>query len=368
MSKIENTLAKTPELVMNLKAMSNLLNEAWALRDAPQPIVPFLRGAPGIGKTQLVYAWGQEMRKTYPDFVVCDFMLADKYPSDIVAQVPDHTNHMLSGYINENLAWSIHPEAIGLIFFDEITQAMPDTAKVVSKAINERKFGQFPIADNVIIALAGNRATDKAGATKLFSMIANRVDTYDCIPDIEAIVDYMVDKGYNPLIPAYMNSAPYDEARDFLPNESSFYSHRSMERVAQRWTNRDPEGGKGSVMSLMEVSSSIGIGRAREFIAFVEMVDKLPSRQEVVLNPEKCKVPDKLDERCAMACMLSISATEKTFAPYSIYMKRLPVSLQILFLKLTLKRDTENVVRRTREFTNWILEKEIKDAILDRTA
>lgn len=366
MSTIENTLSKAPELVMNERSLNALLDETWQLRDASQPIVPFLRGAPGIGKTQLVYAWGRTMQEKYPDFRVCDFMLADKYPSDLVAQIPDHTNKTLNGYINEVLEWSVDPEARGIIFFDEITQAMQDTVKVVSKVVNERKFGQFTLSPDVIVVLAGNRATDKAGASKLFSMMANRVDTYDCVPDTEAIVDYMIDKGYNPILPAYMAAAPYQEARDFQPNDSSFYSHRSMERVAQRWTHRDPAGDKGVVMGLMDVAASIGIGRAREFVSFVEMIDKMPSRKEIKSDPNGCKVPSKLDEQCAVTCMLTVSADKDTFKSYSIYMQRFPISMQILFLKLCLKRNGEEI-KRVPEFTQWVIKPEVKAAIMDRT-
>ena len=365
MSKLDNTLAKAPEMVMSEHNLFKVMNEAWALRHAKQPDVPFFCGPPGMAKTQLMYAWGAKMREAIPDFFVCDVMTADKYPSDIVAQIPNHEDKVLSGYVNEVLAWAIEPEAKGLIFLDEITQAMADTQKVISKIINERKLGQFPLAPNVILAMAGNRSTDKARAIKLFSMISNRANTINCIPDVEGVIDYMIDQNYNPLIAAYMSSAPYVEERDFQPNDASFYTHRSMERVAQKWTLRDPDGAKGVVMSLLDISSSIGIGRAREFLAFAEMVDKMPGRKEILNNPEGCKVPVKLDEQCAVCCMLTTSAAKDVFPKYAIYMQRFPVSLQILFLKLVHKRGDQEI-RKLKELVNWILKPEIKAAIMDR--
>ena len=364
-TQMENTLNKVPALQLNRNNIFELLNRAWRLRDAKQPIVPFLRGSYGIGKTQFVYAWAEQMRKQHSTFKVWDVMLADKYPNDLVAQVPDQVTGTVRGYLNEQLAEACSPDAVGIIFWDEFTQAMVDTQKVTSKAVNERKFGTYQISPNVIQVMAGNRHTDKSGATKLLSMMANRIDIVDVAVDNDALIDYFIDTDYNPLFAAYLNSSPYDEARDFQPNEDSNFTPRSFERVAQKWKDADPKGDNGVALSLMDIASSVGIGRAREFRSFAEMVDKMPSRQEIMLNPEDCKVPTKLDEQCAVACMLTMSATDKTFGQYATYIQRFPVSLQILFIKLVLKRD-DGKIRKMKEFTQWILKSDVKDAILDR--
>lgn len=366
-TNIENTLNKIPSVMLNKQNIHGLLNRAWQLRGAKQPITPFLRGGFGIGKTQFLYQWADEMRKTVPTFKVWDIMMADKYPNDLVAQIPDHDSRTVIGYVNEQLAEACDPTAFGVIFFDEFTQAMHDTQKVASKIINERKIGVRPLSPNVIVVMAGNRHTDKSGATKLLAMMSNRIDTVDVAVDNDALIDYFIDTGYNPLFAAYLNSAPYSEDRDFQPQEDINFTPRSFERVAQKWTHADPKGDGGVVLSLQDIASSVGIGRAREFRSFAEMVDKMPSRQEIMLSPDSAKVPTKLDEQCAVACMLTMSADPKTFGQYSVYMQRFPVSLQILFLKLVLKRDTEMKIRKLKEFTQWVLQKEVKDAILDRT-
>jgi hypothetical protein len=365
MTTITNTLSKIPATPLTRENIFALFDRTWRLRGAPQPIVPFLRGGYGIGKTQFVYAWVREMQKKHPTFKVWDIMMADKYPNDLVAQVPDMVTKTVIGYLNEQLAEACDPNAFGVIFWDEFTQAMLDTQKVASKAVNERKFGVYSISPNVIQIMAGNRHTDKSGASKMLAMMSNRIDTIDVEVDNDALIDYYIDVGHNPLFAAYLNSAPYEEARDFKPQEDINFTPRSFERVAEKWTDADPMGDGGVVLSLGDIASSIGIGRAREFRSFAEMVDKMPSRQEIILDPASAKVPDRLDERCAVACMLTVSTTDKTFAKYSQYIQRFPVSLQILYLKLVLKRD-DGAIRRMKEFTQWLLKKDIKDAILDR--
>ena len=367
MSQIVNTLNKVPALPLSPSNIFGLLDRAWRMRNADQPIVPFLRGSYGIGKTKFVYQWVKKMQADIPNFQVWDVMLADKYPNDLVAQVPDQVTGTVKGYLNEQLAQACDPNAYGIIFWDEFTQAMVDTQKVTSKAVNERKFGLYQISPNVIQVMAGNRHTDKSGATKLLSMMANRIDIVDVEVDNDALVDYYIDTGHNPLFAAYLSSSPYDEARDFQPNEDSNFTPRSFERVAQKWTDADPQGKGGLALSLGDIASSIGIGRAREFSSFVTMIDKMPSRQEIMLEPEKCRVPEKLDERCAVVCMLSMGTDAKTFPSFAQYVQRFPISMQILFIKLCGKRDTTDSIRKTREYVQWITVKEVKDAILDRS-
>ena len=136
--------------------------------------------------------------------------------------------------------------------------------------------------------------------------------------------------------------------------------------MAQKWTDADPQMKGGMALSLGDIASSIGIGRAREFSSFVSMIDKMPSRQEIMLDPDKCRVPEKLDERCAVVSMLSMGVDGKTFPSFSKYVQRFPVSMQILFIKLCGKRDSTDDIRKTREYAQWITVKEVKDAILDR--
>lgn len=357
-SKLENTLASIPAIKISIETLFPILDEAWALRLSPQAPTPCFVGSPGIGKTQVVYQYAGKR-----GLEVVELNGSAMSPTDYVAFVPERDTRTLAEYLHENLARCCDPDFKGILFIDELHQMHPEVQKPLSKTLNQRLVGARKLSDNCMMVTAGNRVTDKAGANKLLSMIANRVDTIPVEVDNEALMDYFMEQGYPDLSIGYMAARPYNEAEDFQPHEPAFYTPRSYERAMIKLVARR-EQHPNAMLSLASLASSVGIGRARDFLAFVELVDKMPTMQEIQLDPEKCRVPGKMDEQCAVSCMLSVGATDKTFQPVSVYMQRFPVSLQILFLKLSIRRNAE--CHKYPGFAKWVMKQEVRDAILDK--
>jgi hypothetical protein len=357
-SKLENTLASIPATKISKDTLFPILDEAWELRLSPQAPVPCFVGSPGVGKTQVTYQYAEAR-----ELDIIELNGSAMSPTDYVAFVPERDTRLLAEYLHENLAKCCDPGFKGILFIDELHQTHPEVQKPLSKTLNQRLVGSRKLSDNCMIVTAGNRVSDKAGANRLLSMIANRLDTIPVEVDNDALMDYFMEKGYPDLSIGYMAARPYNEAEDFQPHEPAFFTPRSFERAMMKLVARR-EVSPQAMIPLASLASSIGVGRARDFLAFVELVDKMPTMSDIVEDPDKCKVPGKLDEQCAVSCMLSVGAATKTFQPVSQYMQRFPISLQILFLKLALRREPE--CRTFPGFSKWVMKPEVRSAILDK--
>ena len=371
MSTAENTLNKVPSIKLTKKFWERQLMMAWNTRNAAQVSYLAVEGRPGCGKTQTLYQAIESYCKKHihPDFEVIHMPSAALAVYDFVAMIPDVANGTLKEVVNERLLRACDPDFVGMVYFDEYTQMDTEAQKPLAKIVNERLLGStHRLSPNCILMFAGNLATHKSGAREPLAMLTNRLRRIPVEADHDAVIDYFLDQDYSPLFPAYMEAFPDAFTEEITYGAGAFCSERSLEAVAVSWKAFDPEHTNNRAMNLTEVAGSIGIGRAREFLAFAEMVDKMPPLTEIALNPDTCRVPVKRDEQCAVSLMLALQVTAKSFGQFQVYVQRLPVSFQILFTKLILK-DAANAaaIRKCPEFPPFVLRKEIKDAVLDRS-
>lgn len=352
MAKLDNVLSEISATKLSTAAIFPILDEAWVCHLQPQAPVPCFVGAPGVGKTQLVYAWAASRKME-----VVELNGSALSPTDFVAYVPDEATHTLAEYINVAIARCCDPSFKGVLFIDELHQTHPEVQKPFSKLINQRMVGSRMLSKNCMVVTAGNRVTDKAGANRLLSMIANRVDTIPVEVNNDALVEYFIEAGHPEMCAGFLLAMPYDETKDFRPEHPAFFTPRSFERVAVKMKH-------GRAPTEASVASSIGPGRALEFLAFLQMANALPTLKDVMASPLTCAVPSKLDEQCAMACMLSMNLSTKTADKVVPYLQRLRLAMQILCLKLTVRRDSK--IQESKSVMDWLSKPEINQAITGR--
>jgi hypothetical protein len=352
MAKLDNVLSEISATKLSESTIFPILDEAWTCHLQPQAPVPCFVGAPGVGKTQLVYAWAAAR-----GFEVVELNGSTMSPTDFVAYVPDDKTHTLAEYVHSAIARCCDPSFKGVLFIDELHQTHPEVQKPFSKTINQRMVGSMKLSDDCMIVTAGNRVTDKAGANRLLSMIANRVDTIPVEVNNDALVEYFISAGHPEMCAGFLMAFPYDEKKDFKPEEPAFFTPRSFERVAVKMKY-------GRAPTEASVASSIGPGRALEFLSFLQMTSTLPTLKDVMSAPTTCALPTKMDEQCAMVCMLSMNLTLETAKKIVPYAKRFRLPMQVLFLKLVVRRD--NKLQDSKDLMDWLRQPEVCQAITGR--
>ena len=332
-------------------------------------------GIPGIGKTQMIEQAAQELGITF----FGDMVLSSCSPMDIMGKVPNMEDEVLATLPNDDLPLEYRVEnETRLFFIDEVTNATTDTAKALQQGLLSRKFGKHRLGKNVIIVLAGNRQSDKAGSGILSTAMYNRVTwrnfDWDSSKSDDALAyltaKYKADEPEAvetlALLNGYFAHKPIIE-KDFtdalgkLGKEPfvQWTSPRSLEALIQRVSVMG-----WKLPSIVDMAGDLGMGRATELAGFASLLGKLDRFEKVVAEPQNARIPDSVEAKYAMASVLALRGTENEFGAIWEYMGRFEeVTMRIVYLKLALK--AHPAIARTREFSKvWTQDKTLVDAVL----
>ena len=112
-----------------------------------------LWGAPGIGKSAIVYQLAAELT-----WKVIDFRANIREPVDVrgipVADLKSGTTRWLSP---DELPQVARDGECGILFIDEINTASPQMMAVLMQLILERRCGEYTLPEGWVIVAAGNR-------------------------------------------------------------------------------------------------------------------------------------------------------------------------------------------------------------------
>ena len=132
----------------------------------------FIWGPPGVGKSDILAQIAEEGNN-----LLIDLRMALLDPTDIKGYPyrDEDTNKMMwaapAELPSEELASQY--ETV-FLFLDELNSAPPSVQATAYQLILNRRVGQYVLPDNVVIAAAGNRDTDKGVTYRMPSPLANR--------------------------------------------------------------------------------------------------------------------------------------------------------------------------------------------------
>ena len=286
-------------------------------------------GAPGVGKTAIINDAMKQVLSEKSRMI--DIQLSNKAADDFFlpyynkehthaidlpkSYLPVFATHKFddkSGHYVE-----LSPEEIkaadeatgsGLIFFDELSRAKPDTLNVCLKLVNERKLGEYyRLGSGWSVICASNRYEDDPDTqTILGKALGNRFKQINYAPTYKSWKSWAETKGY-------MNQHVLDWLEQ---NEKFFYyqaeedsdstifaSPRSWElackALAEEANTADEEG--FDLMSLpddvilSQIQSLVGLDPATSFLDYVRLartvdIEKL---RLALTNPDKAPLPRK---------------------------------------------------------------------------
>jgi hypothetical protein len=296
-------------------------------------IVPFLRGSPGVGKSDII----REIAKEF-NLKVIDIRLASEDPTSLTG-LPNVTIKNTATYLPldmyplENDPLPMNP-ATGklysgwLIFFDEFNSAVLATQKAAYKVILDRMVGMHKLHKNVAMVCAGNLQTDNALTTNLGTAMQSRLAHIHLSKDTsKEWLDWATKNHIDYRITAFINYRP-DALNKFKPDhtEYTFPCQRTWE-FASRLIVNDASLTK---QHMPLIAGVIGQGMAYEFIGFTEVFNQLPSIQDILSNPTGTTVPTDISSIFATAGLLANHANNANAQPIMTYASRLPNEFTML--------------------------------------
>lgn len=192
------------------------------------PIVPFLWGPPGIGKSQMIKAICKEQ-----DWDLIDLRLSLLNPVDLRGLPVINKEDRLADWYHPSFLPNGRNKKPGILFLDEINLAPLSVQAAAYQLILDKRVGEYRFPDHWKIIAAGNRETDRANVYKISAPLANRFAHFTIIPDFASwrewamttgkirpeIIDFLIVR------PALLFQMPRDSEKAFpSPRTWSFLS------------------------------------------------------------------------------------------------------------------------------------------------
>jgi len=322
-------------------------------------------GEPGIGKSScakmIMNRLGDGYEMAYIDCQTLDLGdFAMPYVEEVAAA--DGTKHKVTRFA-PNARFKLQTGKPVLIVLDEIAKALKPVVNVLLTLLLERRIADWYLPAGSRVVAFTNLASDGVG-DYLAGHARNRVA---CVkigkpgtgfnPDGSLAsagwAPWAVNSGIDPTLIAFVHQNPacmasYTDGEAVLREDR--YGIWNPNRPGACMTPRslalcDPiiksREALGHDITMALLAGTVGHSGAAALMAFMTVVDKLPTWEQITNSPTTAKVPDGGD--AAACCLLVLNAIsradEKTITPWVEYLNRLAKEWQALFCLSMLKAD-----------------------------
>ena len=200
------------------------------------------------------------------------------------------------------------PDAVGILFFDEISNASIDVQKASYRVILDRQVQNGKtLPKGIKVVAAGNLKKDKTGAKDLVPALANRFGMHLTIKaSVKDFQLYGVNKGLSDKVLGFLDWKP-DAIHRFDPakNEHAYATPRSWEAMSDNMNV-----GFDDEELAVVTGGCVGENTSHEFLTYLRYFDKLPSMESIANGSLKYNV-DASDRGLTFALTSSLMAAAR---------------------------------------------------------
>ena len=267
---------------MNIKKVKEVLK---LFLNGKQPVVPFLLGKPGIGKSAIVNQVAEEN-----NFQFIDLRLSQLDSCD-VRGIPrvDKEKGVSKWFPPEFLPFKgieKFEESKGILFLDEINRARPDVLQSIFQLVYDRKVGEYDLLDDWYIVAAGNLGIeDGTDVIEFDSALKNRFVYIDVDYNLADWVSWATENNVHNTIIGFLQSRPEYLYHQVTEDEKKYLTPRTWHMFSNLLNNNkdiDPEEIVGKIgMSFID-------GATAMFLKYLQD-NRIPTAKEVLTNYSKTK-------------------------------------------------------------------------------
>lgn len=288
------------------------------------------RGAPGQGKSSILYTLAAEM----PDYLPCYIDCTNLDLGDLGFPVVNKETMITEYAPNARFGLGRDQTRPVLLMLDELTKASRPVMNMLLPVILERRLADVNLPTGSIVFATGNLDTDGVG-DNLPAHAANRMTTLDYAnPTSDEWLQWASNNEIAPEVMAFAKQFPqvfdrYDQLDKkeknpyiFSPltgNIRAFCSPRSLAKASNLIAQRDVLG----AAMLPALAGTVGEAAARDMEALVNLADQLPLFENIVKSPEKTKVPTSIGALFILAFMLSSRVDAESLDSVMKYAERM---------------------------------------------
>lgn len=309
--------------------------------------VPFIKGQPGAGKSEIV----AQVAKEHNLFLI-DVRLSQFDPTDING-FPTLENGR-SNYCPPQI-FPIEGDEIPdgysgwLLFLDEINSAPLSVQAAAYKLILDRMIGDHKIHKNVAIVAAGNRAADKAIVNRMGTAMQSRLIHLNMDISHKDWTEWAHGAGIDHRVISFIEFRPELISR-FNPNHSDDTFPCPRTWVFMSDIVKDKE--SFDEIDLEIAKGTVGEGAAIEFAGFMKIHNELPNIQQIMDKAATLTIPTDMSIKYAVTGLIAANVDESNINKLAKYVERLPTEFQLLTWRAAIR--TNNIIKNTQYIKDWI--------------
>lgn len=302
-----------------------------------------ITGRPGVGKTHVVEQVKDELGMKY----------ILRHPV-----IDDPTNYKGLGFAVSNtkadflhfgsMSEIMEADEPTLCFFDDIGPAPAAVQAALMQLLWAREIDGKKVSPHVAFLGATNRREDRSGVGGILEAVKGRFSIVPFEVEVEAWVQWALAQAFMPVeliaacrfFPEWLTTWSPTSAIENSPNP------RNIAEVGFYMSHGIPEGLEYDVYR-----SRLGEAAATKLHAFINLYSKLPSVEEIILNPDGAKLPTDPGSQYAISLVLAKRSNDQNFGPIVTYVSRMPKEFGVAFMK-----DVEQINKNllaTRPFIEW---------------
>lgn len=314
-------------------------------------LVPMVHGSPGIAKSDIFHQIANEF-----NLYLVDVRLAQCDPTDLMGFPTLSEDKSRCDYAPP-LTFPIEGDDIPegyegwLILFDELPSAPTSVQSSAYKVVLDKMIGMKNLHEKVFIAGAGNLETDNAIVNRLSTAMQSRLIHLELEVSTKGWLKWANENDIDYRIIAFINFKP-ELLHKFDPNHSdnTFCCPRTwhfLSKIITGWENIPRE-------KVALLAGTIGEGPAREFKGFVEIMEELPTLDQMLANPTGMRIPDDPSTLYAITGLLAHNMNKTNIEKLMQLIERLPLEFQIICLQDTFKSKKGKTLYETPSVRGWV--------------
>lgn len=290
-----------------------------------------LIGDPGVGKSAIFVKLAKEI--DYPLHILIGSTLDPTDVGGLPAVVDGKVQRLPMASIREAA------ERPCILFLDEISAAPLPVQAAFLRLILERVAGDVTLHPETRVVAAANPPEQAPGGFDLSAPLMGRLCVLNFRPSEEEVIDYFATLGSED---SEGNAdALRDEARTFaalagvvpdllqidipkacVTGGQPWGAPRAWERVVRTRAAARQLGGVSAAADAAIMAGSVGRHAAVAYRSVLDMINELPSVDEIVKAPEKARIPEDVHKQVAAVGLIGRVAEKNLWAAY-IYTARL---------------------------------------------
>jgi len=257
-----------------------------------------------------------------------------------------------------NESWGLHTGEPVVFFCDEFTKMGQAAQNAVHEVLEpDGAFCGIPLHPDSIRIIAGN--LDEEG---LGDRIRNH--THDRVIELvmkganqEEMLHYAIENGWHETVIAFMHEFPEClltilDGDAWKDSQFNSVTRRGLEGVSD--IMHSSYGKLNSELLATAIAGRVGSEFAKEFQAYVDFKDQLPSHDEILKDPMNAKLPATEGAACVFIFGALTRIDKTTIDKYMKYISRFEPEWEMMFT-LSMAKNKQSVAFSSPTMRDWLL-------------